>query len=135
VVEIDGKKMTFAEIAALPKEKKDVIVNNRAIMKPSKREAFDEFELQMVNQEADQSAIRKQVANQEADQSAIRKQVANQSIELAEKNAKRLETELQSSTDQIRSLSSLPKDIVSRAMEEAEKNPPKKLENIPKEKY
>jgi hypothetical protein len=121
VVEIDGKKMTFAEIAALPKEKKDVIVNNRAIMKPSKREAFDEFELQMVNQEADQSAIRKQVANQ--------------SIELAEKNAKRLETELQSSTDQIRSLSSLPKDIVSRAMEEAEKNPPKKLENIPKEKY
>ena len=65
VVEIDGKKMTFAEIAALPKEQKDAILINKLIMRPSKREAYDEYELQVANQEADTAAAKKQVANQE----------------------------------------------------------------------
>jgi transcription initiation factor IIF auxiliary subunit len=63
-VKIDGKEMTFAEIAALPKEKKDAILNNRAIMKPSKREAFDEFELQLANQTEKKIDTNIQAANQ-----------------------------------------------------------------------
>ena len=43
--------------------------------------------------------------------------------------------DLQSSTDAIRSISSLPKNIEQKAMDSAMKNPPKELVNVPPEKY
>lgn len=48
---------------------------------------------------------------------------------------KKLNTELQSSTEQIRSLSSLPPDIEQKALEEAKRNPPPQLKDVPPEKY
>ena len=56
--------MTFAEIAALPKEQKDAILTNRMIMRPSKREAYDEYELQAANQSERKIDGNIQAANQ-----------------------------------------------------------------------
>ena len=125
MVDIGGKKMSFSEIAALPKVEKDTILGK---LRPSKREEYDEFELQAANQEADNAAVRKQAANQEADNAAIRKQAAIEKLNQINKD-------LQSSTDTIRSISSLPKDIEQQAMDHAMKNPPKELANIPPGKY
>ena len=131
--------MSFSEIAALPKVEKDTILGK---LRPSKREEYDEFELQAANQEADNAAVRKQAANQEADNAAVRKQAANQEADNAAirkqaaiEKLNQINKDLQSSTDTIRSISSLPKDIEQQAMDHAMKNPPKELANIPPGKY
>ena len=76
MVEIDGKKMTFAEIAALPKEQKDAILTNRMIMRPSKREAYDEYELQAANQSERKIDGNIQAANQKKENNLSEEKVA-----------------------------------------------------------
>ena len=76
MVEIDGKKMTFAEIAALPKEQKDAILTNRMIMRPSKREAYDEYELQAANQTERKIDGNIQAANQKKENNLSEEKVA-----------------------------------------------------------
>ena len=79
MVEINGEKMSFAQIAALPKEQKDAILANRTIMRPSKREAYDEYELQAANQTEQkidgniQAANQRKVAEITGEQAAIEK--------------------------------------------------------------
>lgn len=54
--------MSFAKIAGLPADQKDDILDNK--IKASEREKYDEWELQMANQEADKASVRKELAYQ-----------------------------------------------------------------------
>jgi hypothetical protein len=121
VVKIDGVEYTFSKISGMSGEEQI-----RLLWKTDEKTqiAFGEFLEKSIK-----------TANQRKVNETAWEGAANKGNEEKEKRLKELEEDLQSSTNQIRSLSSLPPDIERDAFEEAKKNPPAELKNISPDKY
>ncbi len=97
VVEIGGKKMSFAEIAALPETEKDDLLSN---LKVSQQARFQEWQLLAANQTESKIDGNIQAANQTERKVDGNIQAANQRIE-SKKEALELSKQLEITLDEV----------------------------------
>ena len=121
VVLKDGRKISFAEISKLPQEQQDNIIGE---MSDKQIEEFTNY-----------FDTLGKAANQRNEEKKWVEQAANQRIDGKKEQLINLNTALKSSTNTLRSLSSLPPGIEQKALAEATKNPPKELAGVPPEQY